>query len=79
MLQQISSFILLLMGLGWLGFFAGFGLVSRSENERRAMDISNGIGVVGGLAFFMVSMLDLPYQLAALGVVFIVILYLLKK
>jgi len=76
MLQQITSFILLIVGLGWLGGFAGFGLISRSENERRAMDISNGIGVIGGLGFFLVSMLDFQYQFAALGLVFIVIFIL---
>lgn len=74
MLQQFSTFLLLLFGLGWLGLFAGFGLVSRSEGERRAMDISNGLGIIGGLLFFGASMLPLQYQLFVLGGIFIFIL-----
>lgn len=76
MLEQISTFLLLVFGVLWLAFFAGFGLVSRSEGERRAMDIANGIGVLGAVLFSFGAMLSINVQLIILGVVFVVFLIL---
>jgi ferredoxin len=74
MLVQISTFLLLLLGLAWLGVFAGFGMLSRSEGERRAMDISNGMSVLGSIVFFLSALLPLNEQLIVLGIVFLAIL-----
>ena len=74
MFDQFSTFVLLVLGLSWLGMFAGFGLVSRSEGERRAMDISNGIGVVGAIFFFLSALLPISVQFIVLGAVFVIFL-----
>jgi len=74
MIVQISTFLLLLLGLVWLGVFAGFGMVSRSEGERRAMDISNGVGVIGSAIFFLSALLSPDGQLVVLGIAFLIVL-----
>ncbi|MBL7164081.1 MAG: 4Fe-4S dicluster domain-containing protein [Anaerolineales bacterium] len=71
--MTLTTIFLLLIGLIVFVFFGAFGLVSLSEGERRAKNISFGIAALGAMTFFLAASLPTSVQLVVLGVVLVAI------
>jgi len=71
--MTLTTIFLLLIGLIVFVFFGAFVLVSLSEGERRAKNISFGIAALGAMTFFLAASLPTSVQLVVLGVVLVAI------
>ena len=71
--MTLTTIFLLLIGLIVFVFFSAFGLVSSSEGERRAKNISFGIAALGAASFFLAASLPNLVQIVLLGMVLLAI------
>ncbi len=74
MMSTLTTALLISLGSVCLLGFGAFGLVSLSEGERRAKNVSFGLAALGALVCFVAAGLPTPVQLGVLGLLLVTLL-----